>query len=190
MSRQRGFTLVEVLLAVLVFSLLAATVYTALNGLAGAASQQRDHARDLGELQLAVARLDQDLRQLVNRPVTTGAGPVPALVGEPGRLIGTRAGWGNPGDLPRSQLQRFGWSADNDSLIRDHWVVTDAIDVQPSVQAVIMLQVNSLAFRYRDGTGSWHDRWPVAGGQGLPAAIEVELDSPRFGSIRRLVVLD
>lgn len=190
MKRSAGFTLVEVLVSVLVFGLLAAAAYTALNGLSAAAGQQRDHAEALADLQLAVARLDQDLRQLVPRPVRTGAGQEPALVGEASRLVATRAGWANPSGHPRSQLQRFGWAFDDGVLERFHWAVTDPVQTTPDRQSAVLETVESVVFRYRDATGNWHDRWPLSEPASLPSAIEVTLESARFGPVRRLVVLE
>ncbi len=190
MKRQGAFTLVEVLVSVLVFGLLAAAAYTALNGLSAAAGQQREHAEALAGLQLAVARLDQDLRQLVPRPVRTAVGQEPALAGESNRLVATRAGWANPSDQPRSQLQRFGWAFDDGMLERFHWAVTDPVETAPDRQSAVLENLDSLEFRYRDATGNWHDRWPLSEPASLPVAIEVTLESARFGPIRRLVVLE
>ncbi|MGY6630012.1 MAG: type II secretion system minor pseudopilin GspJ [Wenzhouxiangella sp.] len=190
MKRQAAFTLVEVLVSVLVFGLLAAAAYTALNGLSAAAGQQREHAQALADLQLAVARLDQDLRQLVPRPVRTAVGQEPALAGETNRLVATRAGWDNPADRPRSQLQRFGWSHDDGVLERFHWAVTDPVQTAPDRLSPALEDLDRMAFRYRDGSGNWHDRWPLGDPASLPSAIEVTLDSQRFGTVRRLVVLE
>lgn len=191
MRRSRGFTLVEVMIAVLVFGVLAASAYVALDGLSRAALTHRAHSADLAALQLGVARLDADLRQLTNRSVRIDGGRAPALSGERNRLVGTRAGWANYGGSERSHLQRFGWQFDDGELSRLHWPVTDsAPGAQPLLDAVLV-DLDEWQFRYRDAGGGWHERWPLDAGQVelLPTAIEVSFVSRQFGSIRRLLVL-
>lgn len=191
MSRAGGFTLVEVLIAVLVFGVLAASAYVALDGLSRAASSHRVHSAELAALQLGVARLDADLRQLTTRTVRVDGGRAPALLGERDRLIGIRAGWANYGGSERSHLQRFGWQFDNGELSRLHWPVTDpAPGALPQLDAVLD-DLDEWQFRFRDASGGWHERWPLDAGQidGLPTAIEVNFVSRRFGPIRRLLVL-
>ncbi len=193
MRATAGYTLVELLIAVTVFAVLASTAYVALDGLSRAALVQRERAGELAALQLAVARLDADLRQIVSRPVR-GANDViePALIGERRALNATRAGWANPADHPRSQLQRYAWTFDGAELSRLYWPVTDRLaGSQPLVEPVLA-DLRELGFRYLDASGVWHDQWPpvrAAASEALPRAIEVELVHIRHGRIRRLLVL-
>ncbi len=189
--RASGYTLVEVLVAVAIFAVLSASAYVALDGLSRAGEAHRDHGDRLAELQLAVARLDTDLRQITARMVRDADGQQrPALVGERTRLTATRAGWGNPAQVRRGNLQRFSWQLADERLVRTWWPVTDLVD-GGRARAEPVLGIRELAFRYRDQDGRWHDQWPAGGQlpQALPQAIEVELQSEHFGSIRRLQVL-
>ncbi len=191
--KSAGYTLVEVLIAVTVFAVLAASAYVALNGLARAAMEQRERGESLAALQLAVARFDADLRQVATRPVRlSDGGHEPALTGGRQNLTATRAGWANPAGLRRSQLQRFSWSLQQNSLVRLSWPVTDAAAATQPMADSVLNDVRIIEFRYRDGTGRWHDQWPPAqGGVGaLPVAVELSLDSRKHGVVRRLLVLD
>lgn len=188
---ERGYTLVEVLVSVLVFAVMSASAYVALDGLSRAAESHRDHSASLAELQLAVARLDADLRQATARPVRDANGQQQAaLVGDRSSVTATRAGWGNPGQVRRGALQRFSWQNDGANLVRIYWPVTDVVDVT-RVHAEPVLAIRDLVFRYRDHERRWHDRWPVDGQSPeiLPTAVEVQLHSEHFGPIRRLLVL-
>lgn len=192
MKTASGYTLVEVLVAVAVFAVLSASAYVALDSLSRAAEAHRDRTDDFAAVQLAVARLDSDLRQLAARPAKSADGRlVPALSGEPRRLEGTRAGWTNPAGLKRSTLQRFGWQQSGSDLQRRQWPVTDRVPATSSRTETVLDDVEALRFAYRDLAGAWHDRWPVDEGAAarLPGAVEVVLTSRRFGRIRRLVVL-
>ncbi|HMA97843.1 MAG TPA: type II secretion system minor pseudopilin GspJ, partial [Wenzhouxiangella sp.] len=124
----RGYTLIEVLISVSVFAVLSGSVYLALSAMSDAAFVQRERSEALAELQLTVARLDADLRQLVTRPVRVAEGGLaPALLGAPNGFEATRAGWGNFADQRRGQLQRFGWGRSGQVLQREFHLVTDGI---------------------------------------------------------------
>jgi len=189
----RGYTLVEVLIAVLVFAVLASSAYMALNGLSRAAMAHRQHSADLAALQMTVARMDADIRQLVTRAVRAGDGSrESALTGQRFELTGTRAGWANPAGLDRGSLQRFSWRLDNNELVRVSWPVTDTVPGSQAIMDPVFDPIERLELRYRDSAGRWHEQWPIAAAQieALPVAIEVRLTGQGFGSIRRLLVLE
>lgn len=185
----RGFTLVEVLVAVLVFGILAASAYVALDGLSAAAGDHRRHADRLAGLQRTVAMIDADLRQLVSRPVRENGSLSPALAGTRTGFAATRAG-----DFDvhgQSRLRRVGWQSETDGLVRVRRADLDSAPDEPWVRARVPEPVRGLRLRYRDRTGAWHERWPAeTGGPGsLPVAVEYELDLAESGRLRRLVVL-
>lgn len=186
-----GFTLVEVLVAVLVFGVLAAAAYTGLNTLTSAAHGLDERTGDFADLQRTVAALDQDLRQLIGRAGrATDGRTLPALDGRVDGVTGRRAGLvARPGSR-RSQLQAFAWQHRADrSLVRSSWSELGATGTPDAVRAWLD-DCETLRFRYRDGTGGWSARWPVDGApESLPSAIEYTIVHPRFGSIRRLITL-
>lgn len=190
-SRGAGFTLVELLVAVLAFALLAAAAYTGLDSLTAATAAQRERAERLADLQRAVATMDADLRQLASRLGRDREGrSLPALVGRETMLIGRRAGRPNPAGLPRSQLQQVRWRETPDGLVRETWAALDTPPSQPPVGVVRFDVAGALRLRYRDGVGNWHRDWPVGGRpHELPSAVEYVLDAPPFGRVRRLVAL-
>lgn len=186
-----GFTLVELLVAVLVFGLLAASAYGGLTALAAAADAQREHSDRFAGLQRAVATLDSDLRQLVSRRGRDrNDRPLPVLAADAHTLLGRRAGRVNPADLPRSQLQQFEWRLERSVLVRRSWPEVDsAPDSGPSGRTVFEAVVD-IEFRFRDSSGTWHRQWPASSPpQLLPSAVEYVVESPSFGRVRRLVVL-
>jgi len=189
-QRSSGFTLVEVLVSLLVFSLLAATAYASLNALTRVADDYRARSEDLAGLQRAVATLDADLRQLTSRLGRDREGRVlPVLQGGPASMLGRRAGRANPAALPRSQLQQVRWLVSPGGLVRQAWPEVDSAPSSPPSGQTVYRQVRGVAFRYRDAAGVWHSTWPAGAGDALPTAIEYALETPRFGRLRRLVAL-
>lgn len=186
-----GYTLIEVLIAVSVFAILAGSVYLALSTLSEAAFVQRERSAELAELQLSVARLEADLRQLVSRPVRRSDDSLAAaLEGSPDRFEATRAGWANLADQRRSQLQRFAWQRRGEVLEREFRPVTDAADGGFEAAETVLEAVTGFELEYRSADGRWLEQWPPeAAAEALPSAVRYRLRSARFGTVERIVVL-
>lgn len=200
-----GFTLLELLIAIALFALLGLATYRMLEAVLRSDEVVRAQEDQLRQLGRAVWRLEQDLIQVVPRPVRDGYGDEQnALVGQLSSLEGgaalelTRSGWRNPTGMLRSNLQRVRWRLNGESLERLYWLVLDRdLDSEPRVQRVLD-DVTALRLRYLDAENSWHEEWPPFDfGRGnpeeqarrLPVAVEVSFDHLRYGTITRLLRL-
>ncbi|GAB4190256.1 MAG: type II secretion system minor pseudopilin GspJ [Wenzhouxiangellaceae bacterium] len=189
--RQSGFSLLEIVLAVAVFGLIAAAGYAGLDQLSRSAGIQREAAAELEQLQLTMALLEQDLAQTINRPVTDANGrELAALIGDSTQFSLTRSGWSNPLALPRSELKRVMWRFDGQRWQRWLWPVLDRLPLtQPRLDQQLE-NVIELRCRYRDHSGGWHDQWPQDDTVSpLPAGIEIVLQRGPDNRLRRLLEL-
>lgn len=187
-TRARGFTLLELILAIAAFALVTAGALAAVNTLVQARDAQLDVAERLQQLQLTDRHLERDIAQLIGRDVRGGGlTREPALLGQPAVLRGTRAGWGNPLGQHRSALQRFQYRLDEQRLVREYWVHADHGGSLPAVSTVLLEGINSLRLRYQSNSREWLDQWPPDGNQsGLPRAVEVTIELSDERRLRRL----
>ncbi|HET6604044.1 MAG TPA: type II secretion system minor pseudopilin GspJ [Xanthomonadaceae bacterium] len=187
----RGYSLVELLVALALFAVIAVLVYGGLDQLAGAGTQLQQASGRLSALQRAVDRIGDDLRQAVERPVRGGhGGSLPALVGGSDVIELTRGGHGNSLALPRAELERVGWRLAGDRLQRLRFHVLDRLPATDPREDVLLEQVERFELRYLDVRGGVHARWPVPeSNQLLPRAVEVRMTVVDFGEIRRVFEL-
>lgn len=170
--REAGFTLVEMLVALAIFGLLAAGGVALLRSsiaAEGAVAERLD--RDRSEARI-VALFQADVSQAVARPLTgMGDSRAPSLSGDSRRLSLTRAGWANPGEQPRSSLQRVSWAGAGDQVVRNAHLFLDGSD--PGEAARLGADVTFVRFRYRRADGGWTSAFVPDERQLLPAAIEM-----------------
>jgi general secretion pathway protein J len=192
MRRARGFTLIELLVALAVFASMAALAYGGLNAVARAKQALAEESAALWRLQFALGLIERDLRSAVARPVRDGfGGERPALVGTRSGIELTRLGAGL-GTLSGAPLvERVGYQVEGRRILRQRWAVLDRApgslpEVRPLLEAA-----GAAEFRFLDRAGRWHGQWPPPTGadRGLPRAVELRLEPPGLGELRRVIAL-
>lgn len=198
--RFSGFTLLELLIALAVFSVVSVMAYSGLNSVLNTEHDTRRQAEQFKRLQMGFVLLGRDVRQALNRPVRDEFGqPQPALAFQLNRLGQTsleltHSGQRNPGDLPRSHLQRVAYLVDDEQqLVRQVWSVLDRADDSEPYQQVLLEGVQRLEIRFLDRAREWQSNWPpqaaadnTANLSELPLALDIRLVSQRWGELRRL----
>ena len=129
MKAVRGFTLLELLIAIAIFALLGLGTYRMLDSVLQTDKVTRAHEMQLREVVRAMAAFERDLLQVQARATRDAfGGPRAALLGEaldsPSIEL-TRNGWRNPLGQPRSSLQRVRWQLSGEQWQRQYWTVLD-----------------------------------------------------------------
>ncbi len=189
--QSRGFTLLEVLIAVSIFSFIGLASYRLLTTIVDTHDRVRTVADNMTELGQAMAVIERDLYQVTPRSVRDEYGePLPALMVGTGQFLLelTRSGWSNPAQLPRSQLQRVAYDINAEGeLVRYFWIVLDRAEDSVPIEQVLLRQVDDLRVNLLDADGESVDSWPTSTGALLPKAIEVVIATQRVGEVRRLL---
>ena len=198
MAGQRGFTLMEMLIAVSITAVIGLGVWQVLSGVINARDRVDEVADEFAALQRAMLLFERDINQLINRPSRDIYGDLqPALTSrnEPFSLLLTRQGWRNPLGQRRSELQRVAWEYDGNSLMRIYWPALDQGQEDNRRETPVLDGLKTFKLRFLDSNLQWQDNWPVqepsAGAEApkLPVGLELSIEHDRFGSLQRLFVL-
>lgn len=199
--RLRGFTLIEVLVSVFIFSIIAVIAYRGYSDAATSSMHMREQMDRLKAVQTTIRLFTQDFEQLAPRPVrdVLGQTPVGALKADARAeyvVALTRAGWSNPAGTQRSTLQRVEYVLEDDTLRRHHWNVLDRTLANEPVERELIKGVESVQLRFLDANRNWNNQWPPIGvattalAQGVrsrPLAVEITLELADLGKIVRLI---
>ncbi len=194
---QRGFTLIEVMVALAIFGVLTALAYGALARTLSNADMLTESMDRLQSLQRTMSYLTTELLQTSPRSIRADLGQYePALISSFASdfaLQLTHGGWPNSAGVPRSTQQRTAYRIEDGDLIRYHWNVLDRTVNNLPVTTVMMTDVDSLTFRFLQVNGEWTDQWPPLSMQtssntiALPRAVAISLVLPDEGELTRIV---
>ncbi len=190
-SYAKGFTLLEILVAIAIFAMVGVASYSMLNNLQRSEEISREASKALKSLQLAWLTIERDISQIAARSVRV-AGEAPSkeyvraadglLESDADGIAFTRLGWRNPqARLPRSTLQAVAYRLQQNRLERLHYIYPDSVVGQEPEITVLMEGVIDFSLRFYVN-GSWSDN--LQSGQ-LPGAIEVTLETESNGIISR-----
>ncbi len=207
---QLAFTLIELLLALGIFSILALLAYGGLNSVLSTRETVALESSRLAEVQRGFVRLARDFSQVSPRAVRDNYGDVQPAIHtgadvysytykneQTGETVEAKAtvlieltvaGRRLLPGQKRSSLQRIAYAVHDNSLLRLNWSVLDrAQDSKPYV-SVMLPNVDKLKFRFLKSDGEWLTSWTIdeVGLQQLPIAVEVTFEDEKWGALRRV----
>lgn len=192
-----GFTLLEILVALIIFSLMSVMAYRGLTTVLQSRTHLAQENQKWRAVAMLFARMEKDLSMLAKRPIRDpGDLMAAALVGkttaqgeQDALLMFTRMGLPEQANALAGPL-RFGYRLRSDSVEQLIWPVLDAAPRSlPSVN-ILLEQVTRFELHYLDRLGAWHATWPLPGStQDLPSAVQVTLELSSKERITRLFAL-
>lgn len=197
----QGFTLLELLVAIAIFTIVAAMAMGGFHQLVKQREQATDAMQRIRMVQRCVMRISQDFEQLSPRPIrdATSNADIPALNAstDGANIIElSHGGWFNPTGINRSTLQRVRYRLIDNKLYREYWPMLDRnLNTNP-VQTQLLDKVTSVTLRYMSESREWQTSWPPnlstgapASNMGrmLPVAIEITITLQDWGDIKRVI---
>jgi general secretion pathway protein J len=192
-SKDNGFTLLEILIALFVFTIVSVILVTALHRVIDAQTVTENKALKLRQLQMTFLTISRDIEQIVNRPITDATGKEEgAFVGSPHHFFFTHGGYAKPMQFLRdSSLQRAGYFFYENSLWRKTFSVLDQAPQSQAKSRVLLSNLKNANFAYLDNQGEFHDSWAseARAQDPLPRAIRIQLTISQWGKISQLYVI-
>ncbi len=188
-------TLVELLVAIAIFSIIAAAGYLALQQGLGTAGRLKSHQQYWQRLESVINLLEMDLRYAIDRsPRISGLSPIPPFEGARDAdraprgefLRFTRGGHTGFSTRIESSYLRIAYRIEDGDLYRVTWPGFDGPFGMQPVSNFLLGEVESVRLRYLQGRKNWIQAWNISDGrtiEGLPGAVELELvlkDDRRF----------
>lgn len=196
-TKESGFTLMELLLAIGIFSVISVGAFRLIDdGLKNIRSADLRYD-DFAHVSRCLNLFERSLLQAVARPVREEYGDLQeAFSGDSQAVEFTHFGWGNPvsnwqGDLKRSRFET--------TLIQDESGMHDAWEIKqwPVLDRAYDSEANSLMsckferveLRYAGKIDDWYSSWPVSdldnSKSKMPVAVELTVTTRGFGEIQR-----
>ena len=170
----RGFTLVEMLVALSLFAAIAAIGVGLLRSSVDTQDAVQERLKGMSGMNRVRAIMANDLAQAVQRPTRGAAGEaVPAFLGSASGFAFVHAGAATLDGDPRPAVARVGYA-----LVGGEWRRA----TQPMLDGTalgegdrLLDEVAAARVRYRDEAGSWSDSWTSEPGDRLPRAVDVRI---------------
>jgi general secretion pathway protein J len=194
-KRSQGFTLLEVLIAIAIFSVISMASFSIFETVINSDAATKARTDRINELQRGFLIIERDMLQIARRSVRlNGEAPLSDFLHTDNDSFTTseqaiafvRHGWTNPGLLlPRSDMQSVAYQLNENTVERVHFNFVDAVLGEvPKVRPLIS-QVEKLNFEFYDGK-KWQNTLQE---NTLPMAIAIELDTTDYGIIRRQFIV-
>lgn len=193
-ERASGFTLIEILVALFIFSILCMLMLSALHNTINLLNGTEKNAERLRKMQMMLLLMSRDIESSVNRPIYNAAGKEePAFMGTPTSMTFTHTGMaGDINEMNSSALQRVNYYNAENKFVRKTW---DAIDQAPTTLARERILNNDITteFQYLDKNGKFQPNWNAQGqtrsSEPLPRAVNIIITVPQWGTLKQLYVI-
>jgi len=203
MRNGRGFTLLELLVALLIFGVFSALAYSGLGRLLDGRARLTDEQKTWQQLSQVFLRISDDVAHARPRGVRDEAGVevIAPLIGRPydSRALAepslelTRGGEMKYRPALESDLRRVAYRLKEGKLYRITWPVLDRAPVTKPLESPLISNVETFEVRFASTSGTSVNTWPAAGagpGSSLPPAVEVTLAVRGVGSFKRLFLVN
>lgn len=165
-SKQKGFTLIEMLIAVAIFAFISVIVYSFLNASLKTTSVVNAHSERLSQLQKTLHFLQRDASQLNQQGLSIGP-----------QLFSLRT-------LQNEQLLNITYKINNNQLIR-----VDFSDLNSPVSLGLLKDVSSFKVQALTNDGGWKEQF-TAEDESFIKALKIEVTHHTWGVVETIVIIN
>lgn len=177
----RGFTLVEILVALLIMSVLSVLAYQAFDGILQMEARSKEDFLEENRRSLATSIILNDFLHMRPRPVRDQLGGIRnAYLAPSGDYVVEFTRGGLPDfDTMRGGIQRLGYRVENSQLIRTSWPTADAGATLEPLDQVLATGIREIRVEQFDGDSRFVPLWPPVNQNltpdALPAMVRITL---------------
>ena len=191
-ARNRGFTLIEILVAMSLMAIIGVLGFRGLDNIRHATERLSGMAARWQEIALVNERIGRDIRQALGVPGRSGDGrEAPAWQTsrrvdarpEAAQLIFSRLG-NAEGDLQRVGYRWVKQGAAGGELSLLVWPAVDA--VLPTRSYLLLGKLAQFELSYLDHHGQWLPDWPATSVRALPRALRLVMTLEEGGVVARI----
>ena len=195
-ATQSGITLLELLVALFIFSLISGLAFTSLYQIRQAHDSIHTTMKRVNEIRVALTLLEQDLHYAVPRMIRGLTDSVePAFRGS-SAFTQTQMEWSraSPTVTPSPQtagLKRVQYFVRDKVLYRAVWTHIDRTAEATAVEQAVLSQVDQWRLIFHGPQNQVFELWPPLPNNPhlVPNAVDIELQLADFGTLRRLIVI-
>lgn len=197
MTKNTGYTLLEVMIALAVFAILAAITGSAMYHAFDTRERVSVQANQLNMLQVALTLIQRDTEQAVERGIHGNEMRVfPPFVGQSTYVEFTRGGAVNPhADALQSTLKRVAYVCKDKRLLRRTWESLDSTDRKNYQDKILLDNLDQCVFAYLAINHQILPEWREYAVQQnqkketLPSAIQFKITIHAWGKMSLLFIL-
>lgn len=183
----RGFTLVEALVALSIFAVLAVVSYGVINELGSARETVAQETMQWRRITRLIERIESDITNVAPRPVRNQFGgdrpPLDATGDGSFRL----SRFPNPWDTrPTASIRRIGYRREGKQLYYQIWPALDSAGRQEPASYLLFDNVTTWETAFLDSDHIWQNAW---NSHNLPLAVRVRISFGSGEEITRMIAL-
>ncbi len=164
--KQKGFTLVEVLIVMAILSVIGLIAYNALTTTFKHQSIQKKHSQVLNEMQKTLLYFERDSSQIFHQELT---------LNKEGLELSS---------VQNDALLKIRYAFDSNTIKRQ-----DKTDVEKVAELVLLKEIKELKIRVLDNKNKWHKTWQYQDNKNHLKAIEIKFNHPDWGEIKQLLAI-
>lgn len=197
----KGFTLIEVMIALAIFSMISIAAYKSIDGLMRVKARIEVEDRQWQQVMLFLDRFDQDVKQHVNRPIRNASDILePGWWGQPifTNQYGAQLSFSRFGDAQQTgylmDTRRIGYRLNRGAIELVQWPSLDVTIAEKPEVFEVLENVSDLTFKYLSKDGRWMLTWPDPTSSNdpdavFPRAVSLEITMRSGEKIQRLFSL-